>query len=924
MLIYNKLRHIILIITVVLFVFPQLHGQNRDYYQNFIEFNNQFISGEFVKAEKLMTEIISNSTGIPPYYLMAALNNLGLVYKEYDQFDKALETYEAAESIAYNSNDYDAELSSIYNNKGRIFIFYRLFDKAIEHFEKGARILNDLKDKSQANLFTLSQIYLNLGIAHFESKYYSLSEKFLRLSLDLKQRNNLDEIELVYLNLGKTNAMMGLTEKADSCYKTSIDIQKRKFGNTHDRLIDTYFSYGTFLMETGRAEEGTSIHKEAVDICLRKYGKKHSLTSKGQELTGDDFMARGRVEDALSYYQNALISIVPSFNNAEFYSNPSIDSSFFDIRLLDILKKKSRALVAWCEQYSSPGEKESICNIAVSTIELALNLIDKIRSDYPSEESRLYLAANENDTYDFAIRSATLLYNLAGESEPAKERIYDIAKRAKSSILLADITGNNLMYSSGIPDSILSKRDSLNGLIAAYNRLLIDEIQYPEPDSSRMLRFKDAIFSLNNEKDKLTNLINSEFPAISKLISATRPSELKEIMRSLKRNEAIVDYYLGSENKESGRLLYIFLITRSDLELREMNIDSSLNSAINSVVKLSSKAGFTGQDIYKEHTQALHQLFLTLIKPVEQYLKGKSIIIIPDEEISVIPFETLLKSLPDSGKYDYENLDYLISEYPVSYAYSSSLVRPGGRRMLPFARPLIASFTPEYEADNNQNPGIRQLNGAIAETEALQKLFRGNRFIGSEASETNFKKSYKGSAILHLAMHSISDTTNPQYSYLLFSAGNDTLNDGRLHTYEVDLMRSGSRMVVLSSCNSGSGRLFHGEGLKSLARSFILSGASSVIRTGWEVNDEVSADIIIRYYKNLKRGMAKDEALRRAKLQFIKESSPSLHNPGYWASYQLAGDNSPVVLSPAYKLLIIISAIVILVLVYYFRRRRIF
>ena len=106
-------------------------------------------------------------------------------------------------------------------------------------------------------------------------------------------------------------------------------------------------------------------------------------------------------------------------------------------------------------------------------------------------------------------------------------------------------------------------------------------------------------------------------------------------------------------------------------------------------------------------------------------------------------------------------------------------------------------------------------------------------------------------AIFHLAMHTVSDSTNSRYSYMLFDTHNDTLEDGRLYNYEISLSRLKSPMVVLSACNSGTGTLYHGEGLMSLARGFILAGASSVIMTSWAVNDEISADIISGFYHSL-------------------------------------------------------------------------
>ncbi len=133
-------------------------------------------------------------------------------------------------------------------------------------------------------------------------------------------------------------------------------------------------------------------------------------------------------------------------------------------------------------------------------------------------------------------------------------------------------------------------------------------------------------------------------------------------------------------------------------------------------------------------------------------------------------------------------------------------------------------------------------------------------------------------------------------------------------------------MVVLSSCNSGSGILNQGEGLMSLARGFILAGASSVVKTAWEINDEVSADIITGFYYYLSKGKPKDEALRLAKLEYLKGSLPSLTNPYFWASYEVMGDNAPVVRKDRNIILLISGMILVIltgIILFYFKRRRI-
>ena len=133
-------------------------------------------------------------------------------------------------------------------------------------------------------------------------------------------------------------------------------------------------------------------------------------------------------------------------------------------------------------------------------------------------------------------------------------------------------------------------------------------------------------------------------------------------------------------------------------------------------------------------------------------------------------------------------------------------------------------------------------------------------------------------------------------------------------------------MVVLSACNSGTGTLYHGEGLMSLARSFILAGASSVVKTSWEVNDEVSAAIIARFYYYLSRGHSKDKAMNLARIEYIRNHPPAFSNPYYWAAYEVVGDNSPVTNNKRVPVMIVCVGVILAAgcAAFYLRRRRIF
>ena len=504
-------------------------------------------------------------------------------------------------------------------------------------------------------------------------------------------------------------------------------------------------------------------------------------------------------------------------------------------------------------------------------------------------------------------------------------RMYSIAQKAKAALLRNDITGNELLYSPGIPDSLREKQNQLTGNIAAYNNLILEEARKVNPDSAKIALWKDDLFDMRREKEKVTGEMEKVFPQYHDLIRKTEPLTLHLIQKQLKSDETIVDYLLSNKYSDGKRRLYVFLISRDHLDFRELWLDSLFvknAEVIRNTVNPSVAAG-RGNDNYTGYTGALNYMYNNLIKPVEGLFKGKNLIVIPDEEIGWLPFDAFLKTRPGSGQNDYEGLSYLINDYTFSYAYSSSLI--SGKSGNTIRRMKVLAFSPEYQVSSLTGKPYSQLQGAGDEIGSIHKLFSGNTFSGELATKANFITALRDQAIFHLAMHSMSDSVNSQYSYLMFDSHNISRNNARLYNYEISLTRINSPMVVLSACNSGTGTLYYGEGLMSLARSFTLAGASSVIKTAWEINDESSAEIMTHFYRYLSMGKSKNESMRLAKLLYLKNSSPAFKNPYYWASYEVLGDNAPV--TRHYKRYLIYAGFVILIAgaaIFYLRRRRIF
>src|SRR5919199_6792673 len=93
-------------------------------------------------------------------------------------------------------------------------------------------------------------------------------------------------------------------------------------------------------------------------------------------------------------------------------------------------------------------------------------------------------------------------------------------------------------------------------------------------------------------------------------------------------------------------------------------------------------------------------------------------------------------------------------------------------------------------------------------------------------------------------------------------------------------------LVVLSACNTGSGRIT-GDGVIGLSRSLFLAGTPSVIVSLWAVPDAPTQELMTEFYRQFKLTGDKAQALRTAMLK-MKGKDPDA--PKRWAAFTLIGE----------------------------------
>jgi CHAT domain-containing protein/tetratricopeptide (TPR) repeat protein len=907
------MKRISLSIFIILLCFDHfIYGQKQDCYKLIIEASQYYNAGDFIKAKETLLKVLDPANKPDSYYIYTASNNLGVVMQTLGEYDKALAYNLKAESYIKNLNSID--LADIFNNRGNIFNIKKSYDVAREYLEKSIRIYQNSGLKNDYVIERLNAAYINISVGCIETGQYKEAISYLEKSIELASLHNFSNLSLSYLNMAKAYNKIGNSEKAGFYFLKSIAQFKKDFGEGYYRMTDAYFDYGLFLQSAGRYSEALEVFNKALKINLKNYGDKHTLVSLSYKHIGDIYSIQSGYDSALYYYQKSLIAVVKNFDNQDIFSNPPGDSSIFDIRLLDNLKSKARTLYLISEKETEGVKKMKFLGKSLETNDLAIDLIDRIRSNFLSEESRIYLAENEKETYLFGVSVAFRLFSI-NHDKGAGIKMYSIAQKAKAAILRNEITGNELLYSAGVPDSLRSEQNSLTGEIAAYSNLIVNENRASHPDSLKIVRWKDDLFKMNRKREEVTAGIEKAFPQFHVLIRKTEPVALPLIQKMLKRNEVIIDYLLSNNYIEGKRKLYMFCISRNSLDSREELLDSSF--VRNAEIILNTDGRSLDENKYTAYTGALNFMYTRLIHPIEGLLTGNRLIIIPDEEIGWLPFDAFIKIKPEAGSYDFENLHYLINDFTFSYGYSSSLIFNSQGKM---KDAKVFAFSPDYSNATT----ISSLKGANLEIESIFQGFSGQNFSGSDATKENFIQSLRDTAIFHLAMHSMSDSLNSRYSYLMFDTHNSSADKGKLFNYEISLQRINSPMVVLSSCNSGTGTLYYGEGMMSLSRGFILAGASSVVKTAWDVNDDASSIIMTHFYDFLSLGKKKNYAMHLAKLKYLKNSSPAFKAPYFWAAYEVLGDFSPVTHSRRKILIAAILAMTAVAVIIYFRRLRIF
>ncbi|HVR99114.1 MAG TPA: CHAT domain-containing protein [Thermoanaerobaculia bacterium] len=275
---------------------------------------------------------------------------------------------------------------------------------------------------------------------------------------------------------------------------------------------------------------------------------------------------------------------------------------------------------------------------------------------------------------------------------------------------------------------------------------------------------------------------------------------------------------------------------------------------------------------------ASHELYDLLVRPAAPLLGRVSrLIIVPDKEIFLVPFEALV---------DRRTGRFLVESKVISYSPSASLYVNLKERS---ARTRKGVPGHAVAATGAQNGGFKyeRLSQAPLEARSIFALYhRGSLLINP--SKEQLLNALNQSQILHFSGHAMPNAEQPFASKLVLA---DTPTEHvELYAWELyDRTFPQLELVVLSAC--GTVEVAHPDlGIAAtLAGPFLAAGVPRVIGSQWRVKDDSTRLFFTSFHRRVAAGIDATVALRDTKLEFLHSSNAELTSPRVWGAFVLVG-----------------------------------
>ncbi|MBT6687042.1 MAG: CHAT domain-containing protein [Bacteroidetes bacterium] len=717
--------------------------------------------------------------------------------------------------------------------------------------------------------------------------------------------------------------------KAIQIFKESIE-QEKKERNNQILIAKSMSNISTIYDYLKNFDIAITYGKETIKIFNEIGNKKLESDVLGNLI--NTLVSDRKFESALSYV-NDFKELKLSLNDSLGYAMSlyKLGQIYF---MLDSLERAINVLNSSKAVYEKWGNEEDLIIISsgiasayadMGEAELALPNYLKVKAYYENKNGIVKLIA---------------IYHNLGTIYSLLENFSEAKKYFHKSINLIEKIMNRI--------SVKYQIDFYSQLIRNYHRLILAYYMSDDIEST----FSTIEYSKAKVLDKKLKNENGQKNSMSiKSIQENISDSIGIVIFSASDYSYLIQMYISKDtvismNKRKSEF-NLSIIPKIKPYLREYietngskneldkleNYDTSSNKKINMELFLQIVSYYrslisrplTDYNLIEIQRQIAKALYQFLISDLDSEISSKSqLLIVPDGMFHLLPFEAFIN----------EKDEYFIETHNISYSQSLSTLEILKNRNYSLPKDIIIfgacsainNFDTiqinETDAQDIEQARIdlfegntvdniakiykqleigkmNHLIGSEKEIAQLSSIFEeANHFTYSDVTEHQIKRLSEKSAlqkykIIHISTHSMAVQELPKLSAIVLSQSEDMKNeDGFLTVDEIYKLKINTDFVNLSSCETGSGKIYSSEGVVGLSQAFLIAGANSVSSTLWSVSDKSTECFMSEFYSLLAaENMSYSLALNKVKRDFINEKHDSYWaQPFYWAPFVFYGN----------------------------------
>ena len=834
------------------------------------------VLGRYGEAEPLLKQALTirkQKLGDNHPDTAASLNNLAELYRVQGRYSEAEPLYKEALAISKQQlGDNHPDVAQSLNNLAELYLSQGRYSEAEPLLKQSLAIrkqqLGDNHPDVAQSLNNLAELYLSQG-------RYSEAEPRYKEALDIfKQQlgDNHPSTATSLNNLAFLYQYQGRYSEAEPLYKEALFIFKQQLGNNHPSTAASLNNLAFLYRIQGRYSEAEPLLKQSLAIRKQQLGDNHPDTAQSLNNLAGLYQSQGRYSEAEPLYKEALFIFKQQLGN----NHPDVAQTLNNL-----------ATLYWNQGKYPEADELFSQGLQVEEYNFSQNLIagDEF-------QKQAYIAIYSG-TIDTVISRS--LQSIPNNSEATRLALKTILQR-KGRIL--DVLSNSLqILRQQVNDP--QSQELLTQFIATrtqYANLIFEKLEdFPSPEI-----YRQKLAELDTKAKQLEDQISrrsAEFRSLS------QPITLESIQKLIPANAALVEIVRYQpfnpkvpENQRFGNPRYAvyILYPNGDIKAKDLGeakpIDDKLIYFRDNLADAETRL--------PQLQKSARQLDETLMQPIRQLLGNtKTILLSPDAGLNLIPFEALVD----------ENNQYLVENYHITYLTSGRDLLRLKDKFASQQSPLIVA-DPFYGKAGEKVALTRSIDlseftfsglpGTEQEAKAIKNILpQATVLTGSQATENAVKQAKKPN-ILHIATHGFfkperNVIENPLLRSGLVLAGvkigQSAGDDGVLTALETtNLNLVGTKLVVLSACDTGKGDIKIGQGVYGLRRALVIAGSESQLISLWKVSDDATKDLMVAYYGRLQKGEGRSEALRQIQLGMLKGEKQK--HPFYWASFIPSGD----------------------------------